>query len=116
MEQDQKSIPLPDLPGEDLDVVVLLQLVADGSDLEADLLSNFRVAVTESLGWATIAAFIAAVSVSVFVSRRIVAPIQRMMTASQRIADGHYDERVDLPGGNIGVEEAAMCIHILEKW
>ena len=72
------------------------------TDLEADLFSNFRVAVTESLRLATIAAFIAALSVSVFVSRRIVAPIQRMMKASQRIAEGHYDERVDLPGGNIG--------------
>jgi len=74
----------------------------DVTDLEADLLSNFRVAVTESLRLATIAAFLAAVSVSVFISRRIVAPIYRMMTASQRIAEGHYDERVDLPGGNIG--------------
>ena len=72
------------------------------TDLEADLFSNFRVAVTESLRLATIAAFIAAVSVSVYVSRRIVAPIQRMMRASQRIAEGHYDERVDFPGGNIG--------------
>jgi histidine kinase len=72
------------------------------ADLEADLLANFRVAITESLGWATFAAFIASISLSIFVSRRIVAPIQRMMQASRRIADGHYDKRVDLPGGNMG--------------
>ena len=74
------------------------------TDLEADLFANFRVAINESLRLATIAAFIAAVTVSIFVSRRIVAPIRSMMNASQRIADGHYDERVDLPGGNLGEE------------
>ncbi|NIM95402.1 MAG: HAMP domain-containing protein [Anaerolineales bacterium] len=72
------------------------------ADLEADLFENFRVAINESLRLATIAAFIAAVTVSIFVSRRIVAPIRDMMNASQRIADGHYDERVDLPGGIAG--------------
>lgn len=70
-------------------------------DLEADLFSNFRVAVTESLQLATVAAFLVAVSISVFVSRRIVAPIRRMMIASQRIAEGHYDERVEFPGGRV---------------
>ncbi len=74
------------------------------TDLEADLLANFRVAINESLRLATIAAFVAAVTVSIFVSRRIVAPIRSMMNASQRIADGHYDERVDLPGGKLGEE------------
>lgn len=74
----------------------------DPADLEADLLANFRVAISESLAWATVAALIAAISVSIFVSRRIVAPIQRMMHASRRIAEGHYDERVELPGENMG--------------
>lgn len=35
---------------------------------------------------------------SLFVSRRIVAPVREMMTASWRIAEGHYDERVNVPG------------------
>lgn len=72
-----------------------------GEDLRADLLDNFRLAVNEALVFATVAAFIAAVSVSIFVSRRIVAPIRRMMKASQRIAEGHYDERVELPGADL---------------
>jgi signal transduction histidine kinase len=87
------------------------QMTTDGAtpegdvpDLEADLFENFQVAINESLRLATIAAFFAAVTVSVFVSRRIVAPIRNMMNASQRIADGHYDERVDFPGGNIREE------------
>ena len=87
------------------------QMTAEGSsaegeapDLEANLFENFQVAINESLRLATIAAFIAAVTVSVVVSRRIVAPIRNMMNASQRITDGHYDERVDFPRGNISEE------------
>jgi histidine kinase len=63
-----------------------------------DLFTNFRSAVTEALVVAGIAAFLAAVAVSLFVSRRVVLPVQEMMAASQRIADGHYDERVGVPG------------------
>jgi two-component system sensor histidine kinase BaeS len=63
-----------------------------------DLFTNFRSAVTEALAVAGIAASLAAVAVSLFVSRRVVLPVQEMMAASQRIADGHYDERVGVPG------------------
>jgi histidine kinase len=62
-----------------------------------DLFANFRTAVTEALALAAGAAFLAAVAVSVFVSRRVVLPVQEMMAASQRIAEGHYDERVGVP-------------------
>jgi histidine kinase len=68
-------------------------------DLELDLFTNFRHAVNEALALATLAAVLGAVAVSFFVSRRIVAPVRQMMIASQRIADGHYDERVEVPGG-----------------
>jgi histidine kinase len=76
----------------------------NGMDLEADLFANFREAINESLTLATVAALVAAITVSVFVSRRIGAPIHDMMVASQRIAEGHYDERVELPGGVANVE------------
>jgi histidine kinase len=66
--------------------------------LELDLFSNFRNAVTEALLLAGSAAFVAALVLSVFVSRRVVLPVQEMQTASQRIADGHYEERVGVPG------------------
>ena len=67
-----------------------------GSDeaLATDLFDNFRAAVTEAMALATVAALVAAIIVSLFVSRRVVSPVQEMMVASQRIADGHYDERV----------------------
>jgi signal transduction histidine kinase len=67
-------------------------------DLELDLFTNFRHAVNEALALATVAAVVGAVAVSFFVSRRIVEPVRQMMIASQRIADGHYDERVEVPG------------------
>ena len=67
-------------------------------DLEQDLFANFRAAVSEALVLATLAAFVAAVVVSLFVSQRVVAPIREMMAASQRIAEGKYHERVRVRG------------------
>ena len=59
---------------------------------------NFQAGVIESLAWASLAATLAAALVSWFVSRQVVTPIQRMMKASQRIAEGHYADRVQVPG------------------
>ena len=72
--------------------------IPTGVDLNADLFNNFRAAVTEALTLAGIAATLAAVAVSVFVSRQVVAPVRAMMVASHHIANGHYDERVQVPG------------------
>lgn len=69
-----------------------------GMNLNADLFDNFRAAVNEALLLAAFAAVLVAVIVSVLISRRIVAPVQEMMAVSQRIAEGHYDERVNIPG------------------
>jgi two-component system sensor histidine kinase BaeS len=69
-----------------------------GRAMEMDLFVNFRQAVTEALVLATSAAAVTAVILSVFVSRRVVLPVQEMEVASERIAAGHYDERVEVPG------------------
>lgn len=61
-----------------------------------DLFSGYRAAVAESLLWAASAAIAAAVVVSLFVSRRVVEPVRQMMSASRRIAEGHYAERLAL--------------------
>jgi len=66
--------------------------------MEMDLFTNFRGAVNEALALSTLSAFLVAVAVSVFVSRRIVTPVREMMIASRRIAEGHYNERVEVPG------------------
>lgn len=65
---------------------------------------NFQAGVLEALAWASMAAILAAVIVSWFVSRQVVTPLQRMMDASQRIAEGHYEERVQV-SGNIQRDE-----------
>ncbi|HEU5099349.1 MAG TPA: ATP-binding protein [Roseiflexaceae bacterium] len=54
----------------------------------------FRAAMLQALLLSAGAATLAAVVVSLFVSTRIVTPIQRLLAASRRIAGGHYAERV----------------------
>src|SRR6266545_1938796 len=54
----------------------------------------FRSAMLQALLLSAGAATLAAVVVSLFVSTRIVTPIQQLLAASRRIASGHYAERV----------------------
>jgi histidine kinase len=69
--------------------------------LEEDLYKSYQAAVTETLLFGGLAAVAAALLVSLFVSREVVAPVQALNAASERIAEGHYTERVtvrtDLP-------------------
>ncbi len=69
-----------------------------GTDLNSNLFDNFRAAVTEALTVAALAATLAAIAVSYFVSRQVVTPVREMMLVSQRIAEGYYTERVRIPG------------------
>lgn len=73
----------------------------------ADLTVNFRQAINEVLLVAAVAALVAAILVSSYITRRIVQPIQAMQTASQRIADGRYEERVQA----VGEDELAELAH-----
>ena len=67
----------------------------------ADLLASFRSAVNEALLISAVTAFLAAALASLFISRRVVAPVQEMTVASQRIAEGSFEERVRVPGNTI---------------
>jgi histidine kinase len=60
--------------------------------------ANFRNAVFEALGTAALVAALVAVIVALFLSKRIVAPLRALTRATQRIAAGHYDERVSVSG------------------
>jgi signal transduction histidine kinase len=60
--------------------------------------ATFRSAVFESLGTAALVAALVAVVVSLLLSERIVAPLRAMTRATDRIAAGHYDERIDVTG------------------
>ena len=66
--------------------------------LDQSLYTNFRAAVTEALTLAAAVATLTALIASLFISRQVVAPVQAMMAASQRIAKGHYEERVQIVG------------------
>lgn len=63
-----------------------------------NLTESFTQTVNEVLLVAASLAFVTAVLVSTFVTRRIVKPVQEMKAASQRIANGRYDERVQAVG------------------
>lgn len=72
-----------------------------------DLTASFQAALNEILLVATTLAFITAVFISTFVTRRIVKPIQAMQTASRHIAAGNYAERVHV----VGEDELADLAH-----
>ncbi len=78
-------------------------------------LANFRAGMFEALGYAIGAALLAAVAVSIFLSRRIVSPLEKMAAASQRIAAGHYDERVSIEGADEIAELGARFNQMTEK-
>ncbi|HIP71240.1 MAG TPA: HAMP domain-containing protein [Anaerolineae bacterium] len=88
------------------------------SGMMQDLLEDFRTAINEVLLVSAGLAVITAVIVSTFVTRRIIQPIQEMTAVSQRIANGHYDERVQISGedelAKLGISFNRMA-HQLEQ-
>lgn len=60
--------------------------------------TDFRASFNEALLYAALAATVVAILLSLYLSRSIVAPISAMSVASQRIAGGRYDERVEVKG------------------
>lgn len=83
-------------------------MMRESVDLEASLFQGFRQAVNEALLRSASAAFVAAVIVSLFVSRSVIIPVREMMAASQHIAQGHYQERVNVPGDPEDADELAQ--------
>ena len=68
-----------------------------GGRLRIEIGTIFRSAVNISIRIATVLALVVAVVASLIIARQLVKPVQRMSHAAQRIADGHYAERVELP-------------------
>jgi signal transduction histidine kinase len=71
-----------------------------GQGFGKTLFENFRASMFDSLGYAVTASVFAALLVSLFLSRRIVAPVRTLTSASQHITEGHYDERVQVNGSD----------------
>lgn len=65
-----------------------------------DMFAGFRAGVNEALAIASVVSLLAALVVSIFLSRKVVAPVKAITQASLSIADGQYDYRVAIPVSN----------------
>ncbi len=87
-----------------------------GTQNRLAMFQSFRSGVNEALAVAAVAALLAAVGVSLWMSRTIVAPVQTLTHASLRIADGHYDQRVGGSGGAPdSADELAQLAHAFDQ-
>ncbi len=70
------------------------------SDPMSQLYGDFRASFNEALMYAALAAMVVAIGLSLYLSRSVIAPVSAMSLATQRIADGRYDERVQVNGAD----------------
>ena len=68
-----------------------------GGSGRMELFNSFRSGVNEALALSAIAALLAAFIASIFISRKLVAPVHAMTQASLRISEGHFEQRVTVP-------------------
>jgi len=71
-----------------------------GQSSMSQLYVDFRTSFNEALMYGALAAMLAALALSFLFSRGVVAPVQAMSRATQRIANGRYDERVQVIGND----------------
>ncbi|MBI1794628.1 MAG: HAMP domain-containing histidine kinase [Chloroflexi bacterium] len=81
----------------------------------AQLYVDFRDSFNEALTYAALAAMLVAAALSLFFSRSVVAPVRAMSLATQRIADGRYDERVQVKGADELAQLAMRFNQMAEK-
>jgi histidine kinase len=85
------------------------------SDSMSQLYVDFRASFNEALTYAALAAMIVAIALSLFFSRSVIAPVRAMSQATQRIADGRYDERVRVNGSDELAQLALYFNQMAEK-
>ena len=61
------------------------------------IFDSFSIAINEVLIFSIFAGGVVAILISIWITRVIVKPITELTIVSDRIAAGHYDERVELP-------------------
>lgn len=66
-------------------------------NMTRQMFSVFNTSIREAMSLSFLLAFLAALITSGLISRQMVLPVAQMTDAAQRIADGHYSERVKLP-------------------
>jgi histidine kinase len=81
----------------------------------AQLYADFRGGFNEALTYAILAAIIVAITLSLIFSNSVVGPLRLMSAASQRIAEGRYDERVQVRGADELAQLALRFNQMAEK-
>ncbi len=84
-------------------------------DVMSTLYTDFRSSFNEALIYAALAATIVAVALSIYLSQSVVAPVHAMSIATQDIADGHYDKRVQVQGKDELAQLATRFNQMAEK-
>ncbi len=69
----------------------------DGMMGGESIFDSFSIAINEVLIFSIFAGGVVAILISIWITRVIVKPITELTIVSDRIAAGHYDERVELP-------------------
>ncbi len=87
----------------------------NGNSAMSQLYVDYRASFNEALMYATLAAMFAALVLSVFFSRSVISPVHAMSLATQRIADGRYDERLQVNGNDELAQLAAYFNQMAEK-
>jgi len=86
-----------------------------GGTMMSDFYRGFRDSFNEAMLTALLVATGVAIGVSLLLSQGIVAPLRAMMQATQRIAEGHYDERVQIRGSDELQQLAARFNQMAEQ-
>jgi histidine kinase len=87
----------------------------NGNGAMSQLYIDFRASFNEALLYAALAAMIVAVLLSLLFSRGVIAPVRAMSLATQRIAEGRYDERVQVVGEDELAQLALRFNQMAEK-
>jgi histidine kinase len=90
-------------------------MMGQNNDSMSQLYVDFRASFNEALMYAVLAAMVAAILLSSLFSRGVISPIQAMSVATQRIANGRYDERVQVNGEDELAQLAVRFNQMAEK-
>ena len=77
-----------------------MRMGMQGPVMTQEFFGSFRAGFNDALFWAVLVAILLALLVSILLSRSVIAPVRAMTSASQRIAEGHYNERVSASGAD----------------
>ncbi|MEM7347888.1 MAG: HAMP domain-containing protein [Chloroflexota bacterium] len=64
------------------------------------VIGTFQEAVASSLSIAAFSSILAGIATSLWLTNQILRPLRQITQSSQRIADGHYQERVSIPNSD----------------